>query len=96
VEEQPFNKTDLLRESAELLTKTRFGEYGTFTDNIDRLKLLMLCLTGEDYSDHEVRSFFIALKLCRHDQESYSRDTLLDLIGYCQLINNDQELRGKK
>ena len=86
-----MRKTNLIDTAKKLIKGARPKEYGEFADNIDRLQLLMFSLTGKDYSRHELRSFFIALKLCRHDQNGFTDDTLTDLIGYIQLIGNDQD-----
>jgi len=89
-----MTNTDILDKAKKLIKGARPKEYGSFHDNIDRMNILMFSLTGKQYTTHELRSFFIALKLCRHDQDGFSDDTLTDLIGYCQLIKNDQDYRS--
>ena len=87
----------LIDEAKTLIQGTRHGEHGSFADNVTKLGNLMTALTDKTYSRHELRSFFIALKLCRRPENHFGKDSLTDLIGYVQLAYNDQELhKGEK
>lgn len=80
----------ILRQAYKMINGKRNEKYGTFAENIDNMEPLMEALTGNTYTRHELRSFFIALKLCRTNHKKFNTDELRDLAGYCGLIEDDQ------
>jgi len=81
----------ILDKAKSLITGDRPAEHGEFSDNVTKLGMFMTGLTGKEYTRHECRSFFIALKLCRVQGDKFGSDSLVDLCGYADLINEDQE-----
>jgi len=80
----------ILDEAKNLITGSRNKTYGSFSENVVRVQLLMEGMTGRKPSRHEVHSYFLALKLCRSGNVDWTEDTLTDLCGYAALINEDR------
>jgi len=89
---EKMTNTNLIDDAKNLIQGSRNKEHGAFADNVSKLGMFMQGLTGREYSRHELRSFFIALKLCRRPKDGFGEDSLKDLIGYIQLTYNDQLL----
>jgi len=80
---------DLLSNANSLITGVRGENYGPFKENVSTIQLMMEGMTGRKPSRHEVHSFILSLKFCRHTKDGWSEDTLTDLAGYAALIHED-------
>lgn len=80
----------ILKKAHKLINGDRNDDYGEFGDNVESMRNLMKGMCNLDLSDHQVHCFFLALKLCRANGKSFTKDTLTDLAGYAGLIDDSQ------
>ncbi|MDB4312198.1 DUF6378 domain-containing protein [bacterium] len=85
----------ILQKALDLVNGQRKADYGSFSDNVERMQVMLNAMTGNVYTRHDIHAFFMALKLCRTDRTSWTDDTLTDLCGYAHLIQIDQGVKDE-
>lgn len=82
---------EILKEAFELINGDRQREHGSFENNVNNMKRFMDTFMGIEHTDHHIHCFYLALKMCRITPTKMGKDTLKDTIGYCGLIDDNQE-----
>jgi len=85
--------TELLDKAKKLISGDKPKAYGKFSDNVSDIQHIMHGMTGRRPTRHEVHSFFLARKLCRHGNgNGIGEEDSVDAIGYIALNNEDNKI----
>lgn len=76
-------RVELLREAATIISEDRNHQYGSPSENFERIAAIWEIITGHKFTKEDVAMMFVGAKVARYgNRGAFQPDTWRDIAGY--------------